>query len=113
MHTAGCRGQTRIVCHPTAEPKKVWKRLFEMRLPRHAKGVGAAAAAVVTPYYQRLNDEQLLAHFGAVANAVDLPILVYNIPQFTGTPITTPLLAQLAEENDNIVGVKDSVDSAI
>jgi 4-hydroxy-tetrahydrodipicolinate synthase len=84
-----------------------------IELTRHAKGVGAAAAAVVTPFFQRLNDEQLLAHFGAVANAVDLPILVYNIPQFTGTPITTPLLAQLAEENDNIVGVKDSVDSAI
>lgn len=84
-----------------------------IELTRHAKGIGADAAAVVTPYYQRLNDEQLLAHFGAVANAVDLPILVYNIPQFTGTPIATPLLAQLAEENDNIVGVKDSVDSAI
>jgi 4-hydroxy-tetrahydrodipicolinate synthase len=84
-----------------------------IELTRHAKGIGAAAAAVVTPYYQRLDDEQLLAHFGAVANAVDLPILVYNIPQFTGTPISTPLLAQLAEENDNIVGVKDSVDSAI
>jgi 4-hydroxy-tetrahydrodipicolinate synthase len=84
-----------------------------IELTRHAKGVGADAAAVVTPFYQRLGDEQLLAHFGAVANAVDLPILVYNIPQFTGTPITTPLLAQLAEENDNIVGVKDSVDSAI
>ncbi len=84
-----------------------------IELTRHAKGVGADAAAVITPYYQRLDDEQLLAHFGAVANAVDLPILVYNIPQFTGTAVSTPLLAQLAEENDNIVGVKDSVDSAI
>ena len=82
-------------------------------LTRHAKGVGAAAAAVVTPFYQTLGDEQLLAHFGAVANAVDLPILVYNIPQFTGTAVSTSVLAQLAEENDNIVGVKDSVDSAI
>jgi 4-hydroxy-tetrahydrodipicolinate synthase len=81
-------------------------------LTRHAKGVGADAAAVVTPYYQTLGDEQLLAHYGAVANAVDLPILVYNIPVFTGTAVSTPLLAQLAEENDNIVGVKDSVDSA-
>jgi 2-dehydro-3-deoxy-D-pentonate aldolase len=81
-------------------------------LTRHAKGVGADAAAVVTPFYQTLGDEQLLAHFGAVANAVDLPILVYNIPVFTGTAVSTPVLAQLAEENDNIVGVKDSVDSA-
>ena len=81
-------------------------------LTRHAKGIGADAAAVVTPFYQTLGDEQLLAHFGAVANAVDLPILVYNIPVFTGTAVSTPVLAQLAEENDNIVGVKDSVDSA-
>lgn len=84
-----------------------------IELTRHAKGVGADAAAVVTPYYQRLDEAQLLAHFGAVANAVDLPILVYNIPQFTGTAVSTPLLAQLAAENDNIVGVKDSVDSAV
>lgn len=81
-------------------------------LTRHAKGVGADAAAVVTPFYQTLGEEQLLAHYGAVANAVDLPILVYNIPVFTGTAVGTPVLAQLAEENDNIVGVKDSVDSA-
>lgn len=84
-----------------------------IELTRHAKGVGADAAAVVTPYYQRLEDAQLLAHFGAVANAVDMPILVYNIPQFTGTAVGTPLLAQLAAENDNIIGIKDSVDSAI
>jgi 2-dehydro-3-deoxy-D-pentonate aldolase len=81
-------------------------------LTRHAKGIGADAAAVVTPFYQTRGDEELLAHFGAVANAVDLPILVYNIPVFTGTAVSTPVLAQLAEENDNIVGVKDSVDSA-
>jgi 4-hydroxy-tetrahydrodipicolinate synthase len=81
-------------------------------LTRHAKGIGADAAAVVTPFYQTLGDEQLLAHFGAVANAVDLPILIYNIPVFTGTTISTAILAQLVEENDNIVGVKDSVDSA-
>lgn len=81
-------------------------------LTRHAKGVGADAAAVVAPFYQRLGDEQLLAHYGAVANAVDLPIFVYNIPVFTGTAVSTPVLAQLAEENDNITGVKDSVDSA-
>ncbi len=81
-------------------------------LTRHAKGIGADAAAVVTPFYQTLGDEQLLAHFGAVANAVDLPILVYNIPVFTGTAVSTPVLAQLVEENDNIVGIKDSVDSA-
>lgn len=81
-------------------------------LTRHAKGVGADAAAVVTPFYQTLGAEQLLAHYGAVANAVDLPIFVYNIPVFTGTAVGTPVLAQLAEENDNIIGVKDSVDSA-
>ncbi len=82
-----------------------------IELTRHAKGVGADAAAVVTPFYQTLGDEHLLAHFGAVANAVDLPILVYNIPVFTGTAVSTAVLAQLAQENDNIVGVKDSVDS--
>lgn len=83
-----------------------------IELTRHAQGVGANAAAVVTPFYQPLTSEHLLAHFGAVANAVNLPIIVYNIPQFTGTAVSTPVLAQLAEENDNIVGVKDSFDSA-
>ena len=84
-----------------------------IELTRHAQGVGADAAAVVTPFYQRLDDAQVLAHFGAVANAVNLPIVVYNIPQFTGTAISTPVLAQLASENDNIVGVKDAWDSAV
>lgn len=84
-----------------------------IELTRHAQGIGADAAAVITPFYQTLDDEQLLTHFGAVANAVDLPILIYNIPMFTGTAVSTPVLAQLAHENDNIVGVKDSVDSAI
>lgn len=83
-----------------------------IEMTRHAQGVGADAAAVITPFYQRLDDTQLLAHFGAVANAVNLPILVYNIPQFTGTAVSTAVLAQLASENDNIIGVKDSWDSA-
>ncbi len=82
-----------------------------IELTRHAHGVGASAAAVVTPFYQTLTDDALLAHYGAVANAVDLPILVYNIPQFTGTNVSTAVLAQLASENANIVGVKDSWDS--
>jgi len=83
-----------------------------IELTRHAQGVGADAVAVVTPFYQRLDDTQVLAHFGAVANAVNLPIIVYNIPQFTGTAISTTVLAQLATENDNIAGVSDSWDSA-
>jgi 4-hydroxy-tetrahydrodipicolinate synthase len=73
-----------------------------IELVRHAKTVGADAALVVTPYYNRPSQEGLYAH-----EAVQLPVLVYNVPSRTAVDISNDTLARLAKL-PNIVGVKDA-----
>jgi len=78
-----------------------------IELTRHAKTVGADAALVVTPYYNRPSQEGLYAHYVAVAEAVQIPILVYNVPSRTSIDISNDTLARLAKL-PNIVGIKDA-----
>ena len=76
-------------------------------LTRHAKEAGAAAGLVVTPYYNKPTQEGLYRHFKAIADAVDLPILIYNIPGRSVVDMSIATMARLAEHK-NIVGVKDA-----
>jgi len=76
-------------------------------LTRHAKEAGAAAALVVTPYYNKPTQEGLYRHFKAIADAVDLPIIIYNIPGRSVVDMSIATMARLAEHK-NIVGVKDA-----
>jgi 4-hydroxy-tetrahydrodipicolinate synthase len=76
-------------------------------LADHAREAGADAALVVTPYYNRPSQEGLFRHFEAIARAVDLPILVYNVPSRTSVDIANDTLARLAKL-PNIVGIKDA-----
>jgi 4-hydroxy-tetrahydrodipicolinate synthase len=78
-----------------------------VELVRHAKTIGADAALVVTPYYNRPSQEGLYAHYAAINEAVQLPVLVYNVPSRTAVDISNETLAQLAKL-PNIVGVKDA-----
>jgi len=78
-----------------------------IELARHAKAVGADAALVVTPYYNRPSQEGLFAHYAAINAAVQLPVLVYNVPSRTSVDISNETLARLARL-PNIVGVKDA-----
>lgn len=76
-------------------------------LTRHAKEAGADAALVVAPYYNKPSQEGLFRHYEAIVNAVDLPVIVYNIPGRSVVNISVETFARLAKL-PNIVGVKDA-----
>jgi 4-hydroxy-tetrahydrodipicolinate synthase len=73
-----------------------------------AKEAGASAALVVVPYYNKPTQEGIYAHFKAIAGAVDIPIIVYNVPGRTVANISVETLARLAQDCPNIVGTKDA-----
>jgi 4-hydroxy-tetrahydrodipicolinate synthase len=79
-----------------------------IELTGHAKKAGATAALVVNPYYNRPTQEGLYRHFRAVAEAVDIPILLYNIAGRTAVNLETDTLVRLVKDCPNIVGVKEA-----
>ncbi len=78
-----------------------------LRATEHAKAAGADAALIVTPYYNKPNQQGLYAHYMKVADSVDIPIIIYNVPGRCGTDILSDTVARLAE-HPNIVGLKEA-----
>ncbi len=78
-----------------------------IELTRHAKHAGATAALVITPYYNKPTQDGLYRHYVAIAEAVDLPIVIYNIPARSVIDMTVDTMARLAKL-PQIVGVKDA-----
>ena len=81
-----------------------------LSLTRHAKEVGADYALMVNPYYNKPTQEGLYRHFMTVADSVDLPIILYNIPGRTNVTMSPQTIARLWQ-HDNIVAVKEATGS--
>ena len=79
-----------------------------LHLTKLAQEMGADAAMVIVPYYNRPSQHALYKHFKTVADSVDIPIIVYNIPGRTAVNLEVRTLARLKEECKNIIGVKES-----
>lgn len=79
-----------------------------IRLTKHAKESGADASLQVGPYYNKPTQEGYLRHFAAIADAVDLPQILYNIPGRTGSNILPETIIRLAEEVPLVVGIKEA-----
>lgn len=78
-----------------------------VELSKAAEGVGADALLVVAPYYNKGNPDGLLSHYLSIASAVDIPIIIYNVPSRTGVDIPVSVYKQLSAI-PNIAGVKEA-----
>ena len=74
----------------------------------HAQKNGADALLLVTPYYNKATQKGLIQHYTAIANSVDLPIILYNVPSRTGVNILPQTAVTLAKNVENIVAIKEA-----
>lgn len=74
----------------------------------HAKKAGADAALVIVPYYNKPTQEGIYAHFAAIAKAVDIPLVLYNVPGRTVANMSVETVARLAKDFPSIIGIKDA-----
>lgn len=77
-------------------------------LAKHAEKAGADAVLVVTPYYNKPTQKGLIAHYSAIAEALTIPIIIYNIPGRSVIDMSVETMAHLARTHKNIIGVKDA-----
>jgi 4-hydroxy-tetrahydrodipicolinate synthase len=82
-----------------------------IQLTRDAKDLGVDAALIVTPFYFTPSNRELYEHYRAVLESVDLPIILYSVPKFTGFHLNLSVIVQLVSEYENVAGVKDSEDN--
>src|SRR5699024_6563083 len=80
---------------------------YAIKLSQQAEADGADALLLVTPYYNKTTQAGLIAHYTAIANAVSLPCIIYNVPSRTGVNVKPETLAELCKL-PNINGVKEA-----
>ena len=79
-----------------------------IEMSKEAEEAGADALLLVTPYYNKATQKGLIEHYGAIADAVSIPIILYNVPSRTGCNILPKTAVALAKKHRNIVGVKEA-----
>ncbi|MCQ6266704.1 dihydrodipicolinate synthase family protein [Fictibacillus sp. WQ 8-8] len=85
--------------------------LETISLSMHAKEAGADGIVVINPYYWQLTEENLFQHYADIAEAIDLPILLYNFPGLTGQDLSPEFVLKLVKAYPNIAGIKETVES--
>ena len=75
---------------------------------KDAEDIGVDAALVVTPFYFKLSNREILEHYKTLVRSVNIPIILYNVPKFTNYSLEPNIIFQLASEFDNVIGMKDS-----
>lgn len=75
---------------------------------QQAEEIGADVLIAITPYFLETDQQGLKNHYSQIANAVDVPVLVYHLPDMTGQPLEVETVVDLASAHDNIAGIKDS-----
>lgn len=79
-----------------------------IQLTEEAKEAGVDGALIVTPYYNKATQKGLVAHYSQIAEAVDLPIILYNVPGRTGCNLLPETVAELVKTQKNVVGLKEA-----
>ncbi|WP_230352746.1 dihydrodipicolinate synthase family protein [Lelliottia sp. WAP21] len=82
-----------------------------IELSQHAQQAGADGIVVINPYYWKVSEQNLVGYFQQVADSVTLPVMLYNFPALTGQDLTPALVKTLVDSRQNIVGIKDTIDS--
>ncbi|MCI8777718.1 MAG: 4-hydroxy-tetrahydrodipicolinate synthase [Bacilli bacterium] len=77
-------------------------------LSKEAEKVGADGLLCITPYYNKTNQDGLKRYYGKIAESVDIPIIMYNVPPRTGMNITLETMIDIAKNNSNIVAIKEA-----
>ncbi|WP_066398036.1 dihydrodipicolinate synthase family protein [Neobacillus mesonae] len=80
-------------------------------LSKHAQESGADGVLVVSPYYWKFNEVQLFDYYTAVAKSIEISVMIYNIPMLTGQSLSPKLVAKLAQNCENIIGIKDTIEN--
>ncbi|KWX70656.1 dihydrodipicolinate synthase family protein [Paenibacillus jilunlii] len=81
-----------------------------LRLTRHAARSGATGVVIINPYYCKLSEESLFTHYAAIAEASELPLMLYNFPALTGQDLSPAFVRRLAARYSQVVGIKETVD---
>lgn len=82
-----------------------------VKLARHAEASGADGIVVINPYYWKVAARNLDDYYRQIASSVSLPVIIYNFPDLTGQDLTPDTVKRLVLQNENIVGIKDTIDS--